>query len=314
MTSDDMLPPDASSGDWPLIHKDFWLVHVPVTVWPPENLIDLMTLAFDDMVVSYSVTPPVTGQPHSVEIITDVPPDMAKIQQCLDAITTALDHPGFFGTPQMDKMPERDWLQHVYDQFPPLTVGGFYIYGSHYEGDKPAELDAIQIDAATAFGSGEHPTTFGCLEALRRLKDGGAAFANILDMGCGSGILAIAAQRLWPDARITAIDIDPEAVRVTDVHAALNDTVLSSEAGDGYDAPMARKNAPYDLILANILAGPLIAMAPATAEVAAHSSHLILAGLLTRQMDDVVAAHRVAGWESDDYTVKDGWPTVVMTR
>lgn len=194
-----------------------------------------------------------------------------------------------------ERLPETDWLQHVHENFPPIVSGRFFIYGSHYEGEHPPGLIPLKIDAATAFGSGEHETTRGCLLLLERLKDEGRVFRNGLDMGCGSGILAIAMQKLWPAIKVTAIDIDPESVTVTGRHAEMNNVTCATEAGDGYNAPLAGKNAPYDVVAANILANPLIEMAPALFNALQPGGYALLSGLLHRQRDEVIAAHEKRG-------------------
>lgn len=192
---------------------------------------------------------------------------------------------------KVEKLPEKNWLQHVYDHFPPVTIGDFFVYGAHYTGDVPVGKIPLQIDAATAFGTGEHETTKGCLLALQLLKEK-HVFKNGLDMGCGSGILAIAMKKLWPDISLSAVDIDPESVTVTKRHAAMNDLRdLAAAAGDGYQTPLVSQNAPYDIVTANILAGPLVEMAPDLKRVLKPGGFAILSGLLARQEKDVAAAH-----------------------
>ena len=195
-----------------------------------------------------------------------------------------------------EKLPPKNWLNYVHENFPPIKTDLFYIYGSHYEGEKPKGLIPLQIDAATAFGSGEHETTRGCLQALGHLKKD-HTFKNGLDMGCGSGILAIALIKLWPDIKVTAIDIDPESVVVTNRHAGINDVgdKITAAAGDGYHVPLVAQKAPYDIITANILANPLIEMAPALVRVLKAGGYAVLSGLLVRQAPEVLAAHEKLG-------------------
>jgi ribosomal protein L11 methyltransferase len=213
-----------------------------------------------------------------------------------------------------ERLPEQDWLLHVHQNFPPVHVGRFFIYGSHYEGDKPADKTTLLIDAATAFGSGEHETTRGCLMALEALCDSGFSPSRVLDMGCGSGILAIAACKLWPASLALGIDIDPESVVVTHRHASVNGVAaqVMAEAGDGYAAPRVGSLAPYDLIFANILAGPLVEMAPDAAKNLAKNGRLILSGLLNRQRDDVIAAHEAQGLVLVDDRRLNDWHALVF--
>lgn len=170
----------------------------------------------------------------------------------------------------IEPVPNKDWLTECYKSFTPFSVGPFFIYGSHYEGDVPAEQIGMQIDAATAFGSGEHGTTKGCLQAMLDLKGQGVCPWNVLDMGCGSGILSIAAWKLW-QTPILGIDIDDEAVRVSNHHAELNDIETRKGNKGNHKVEFARgknksaikiqKKMPFEMIIANILAEPLRSLA-----------------------------------------------------
>ena len=200
---------------------------------------------------------------------------------------------------KIDRVPQIDWLAHSYQQFSPFTVGEFFIYGSHYTGDKPADKRPLQIDAATAFGSGEHGTTAGCLEALQDLKRDGFVPAHTLDLGTGSGILAIAAWKLW-GTPVLATDIDPECVRVTDVHAGMNDTKLApeeltTETADGFNSPRLNGETKFDLVIANILAGPLITMSADLIKTVADGGYVLLSGMLGEQAPEVGAAYTDKG-------------------
>lgn len=215
-----------------------------------------------------------------------------------------------------EELPDEDWLLHVHRHFPPITIGKFFIYGSHYEGEIPKDLIALRIDAATAFGSGEHETTRGCMMALQDLHARGFKPQRLLDMGCGSGILALAAIKLWPHVQALCIDIDPESVVVTHRHAALNGCSANviAEAGDGYRAPRVDTMAPYDLVLANILAGPLVEMAPDCARVTAAGGYVILSGLLARQESDVTDAHLAQGLQQGDVHALNDWRALVFHK
>ena len=212
-----------------------------------------------------------------------------------------------------ERLPETDWLQHVHDNFPPVTIGRFFVYGSHYAGGKPVGLVPLQIDAATAFGSGEHETTRSCMVAFDQLAKQ-HSFQNALDMGCGSGILAVAVAKIWPQAKLTAIDIDPESVVVTNRHAAMNSVVLAAEAGDGYKSPLAINNAPYDLVAANILAGPLVAMAPELFAALKPGGFAVLSGLLGRQQEEVTGAHLRAGLKLSGVIEDGDWRALLFQK
>lgn len=212
--------------------------------------------------------------------------------------------------------PNTNWLEQSYQAFPPFTVGPFFIHGSHHTNPAPDGLMPLQIDAATAFGSGEHGTTKGCLQAMLDLKAAGICPWNILDMGTGSGILAIAAWKLWKTP-IAAIDIDPESIIVTQRHAEKNGvkispSSLSLEAGDGFNTPLCQKKKPYELVIANILAGPLIEMAPDLAQVMDENSYVILSGMLSEQSDKVIGYYEkqnLTPWKS---YVNGEWSTIIL--
>jgi ribosomal protein L11 methyltransferase len=211
-------------------------------------------------------------------------------------------------------VPEVDWLEHSYRQFPAFAVGRFFIYGSHHDGNVPDGLDGLQIDAATAFGSGEHGTTAGCLEALQDLQKQGAAFKNVLDMGTGSGILAIAAWKLWR-CPVLAVDIDPESVIVAARHRDIN--VVSADGmvcveGSTFDQTDIAARQPFDLICANILAAPLKDMAHDLCNVVAKGGFIVLSGMLNDQADSVRECYEREGMTFSNALKRGDWTTLVM--
>jgi ribosomal protein L11 methyltransferase len=216
----------------------------------------------------------------------------------------------------IEELENRDWLAESYQALPPFVVGGFYIYGSHYTGPKPTNKIPLLIEAATAFGSGEHGTTSCCILAIEHVKQSGFKPRNILDMGCGSGILAAAVAKLWPDVQTYAADNDPECIRVTDLHLQSNDiTNVKSYVSEGYDAASpVWKNAPYDFIIANILAGPLIEMAAEQSKALANAGYLILSGTLKEQAERVIAAYVAHGLILAGEFPGDEWMTILMRK
>ena len=207
-----------------------------------------------------------------------------------------------------------DWLAHTAESFPAQPIGRFWVHGSHVEGPPPQGLRPILLDAGQAFGSGEHATTQGCLLALERLARRRRC-RRVLDLGCGSGILAIAAAKLWP-ARVLAADNDPVAVDVARANAARNGVAhrVRTMVSDGYANPRLRAAGPYDLITANILADPLCALARATARHVAPGGGVVLSGLLDRQAARVVEAHRRAHLRLVDHIQIDIWTTLILAR
>ena len=214
---------------------------------------------------------------------------------------------------QIQYHPPRDWLAENRADFPPLSLGRFWVHGSHISARRPAQL-SLRIDAAQAFGSGSHPTTAGCLAALQHIAKQQNP-ETILDLGCGSAILAMAAARLWPAARITGSDIDPASVKTARANLRQNrisQTRCQLVLADGVQHRQLRAAAPYQLILANILAGPLCRMAPAITRVLAGQGWLVLAGLLDSQARAVLAAYRAQGLVPVWQQVQAGWSILIL--
>jgi len=206
-------------------------------------------------------------------------------------------------------VPERDWLAENRRAFPPQRIGRFLIHGSHWREKPPAGSIAIEIDAATAFGTGEHPSTRGCLIAFDRLARA-QCFRRPRDIGTGSGILAIAAAKLL-HRTVIASDVDPGSVAVARHHARRNGVAglvrLNCAAGAG-------RSRGHDLVFANILARPLALMAGELARGVAPGGVAILSGLLQRQEPGVLAAYRVHGLVLKTRVVIDGWSTLVLRK
>jgi ribosomal protein L11 methyltransferase len=219
----------------------------------------------------------------------------------------------------VEEIPETNWLEESYRQFPPFTIGTFFIFGSHYKGKIPPQKIPLQIDAATAFGSGEHGTTRGCLEALLHLYKNDLKPKSILDMGAGSGILGIAAYKLWKKPTL-AVDIDKEATRVACHHRKINnvpsgDKGMICATGDGYAARRVKAHEKgFDLIIANILAGPLVIMAEDLSKNLSKNGYTILSGLLVEQEKEVLKAHKDAGLHIAKRITHGEWRTLILSK
>jgi ribosomal protein L11 methyltransferase len=220
--------------------------------------------------------------------------------------------------PHVEQFGEQDWVTMSQAGLQPIRAGRFTVHTPTY----PPDRDRInfEIDAGLAFGTGQHATTSGCLAALDKLKTEGVQFGNVADIGTGTGLLAFAALALWPEAKCIATDIDPVAVDVARDNAAINGVKLGHGAGelllaqaDGMDSPLLAARAPFDLIIANILAGPLIELAPDFANAMKPGGIVVLAGLLDSQADAVRKAYQEQG-----LTVRDSgfgeWPVLVCER
>jgi ribosomal protein L11 methyltransferase len=223
------------------------------------------------------------------------------------------------GAPEVEHLEDSiDWVTKSQQGLEPIRAGRFYVHTPMHYADRPADTVNLEIDAGLAFGTGQHATTAGCLEALDQLQSKGCRFTSVADVGTGTGLLAFAALALWPQARCIATDIDPIAIDVSRDNAAINGVKLGHGQGelllavaDGMDSPMLAARAPFDLLIANILAGPLIELAPDFVKALTPGGTIILAGLLETQADAVARAYEAKGLEMVDRGTGE-WPVLVL--
>lgn len=249
-----------------------------------------------------------------VDVYTRDKPEQALITAIMGLIGSSGD------APQPQELPDEDWVTLSQQGLDPVRSGRFYVHTDNDPRDATPGVVNLTINASQAFGTGHHDTTAGCLAALDQLHRQGRRFSDIVDLGTGTGLLAFAAMHLWPRAAFVASDIDPVSIDVTVDNAVVNHMPLGAGSGqlalvvsDGTQHPFITARAPYDLVIANILAGPLISLAPAIAEIAAPNAKVVLAGLIARQRDDVIRAYRRVGFRVDDRGSGD-WPTLVLTK
>jgi ribosomal protein L11 methyltransferase len=215
----------------------------------------------------------------------------------------------------VSQLPEVDWVAKVRRELVPVEAGRFFVYGSHDADRVPEGRVALLIEAAMAFGTGHHGTTLGCLRALDRIVAAGMVKQRVADIGCGTAVLAMAAAHVWPNP-VLASDIDTVAVEVAQANVAANRLQGRVECieATGFDHPAIAAAAPFDLVLANILMGPLVDLAPAMAAHVAPGGHVILSGLLTGQAEAVIAAYAAAGFDLAEREDIGDWATLVMQR
>ena len=212
--------------------------------------------------------------------------------------------------PRVERLGAEDWVTMSQAGLAPLHVGRFFVHTG--DATAPAGARAFHIPAGRAFGTGHHETTSGCLAMLDGMAE--LDFANVIDIGTGTGLLAFAARHLWQHSAVTATDIDPVSIDVTRENAALNgvdgiDLIVADGTLD--DGVVAR--APYDLIIANILAGPLVSMAPEIASIAAPRATIVLAGLLETQRGEVVAAYDACGCTVEAVDRRGDWSVLRLS-
>ncbi|WP_420861120.1 50S ribosomal protein L11 methyltransferase [Algirhabdus cladophorae] len=215
----------------------------------------------------------------------------------------------------VSEIPDQDWVAKVRRELPPVSAGRFFVYGSHDADQVPQDKHALLIEAAMAFGTGHHGTTLGCLEALDGLIDEGFEAQNAIDVGCGTAVLAMAAAIQWGKP-VMASDIDRVAVDVAVANCAANqlqDLVYCLEAA-GLEHPQIAGKAPYDLVFANILMGPLIALAPSMAAATAAGGYAILSGILNEQAADVTEVYLQNGYNLTKKGEIGEWTTLTLQK
>lgn len=221
----------------------------------------------------------------------------------------------------VEELPEEDWLTTSQQGLEPIQAGIFRIRTPEHERAPQAGIVEFEIPAAQAFGTGHHETTSGCLAMLTEMKRRGVMVRNCADIGTGTGLLAFAALSLWPKTLATASDIDAVCTSVVEDNAARNGIPMGARAGeltmtiaDGMEHPLLTARGPYDLIMANILAGPLVSLAPDFGKALVPGGHLLLAGLLETQEAAVRASCRKAGLRLAARMVNGDWSILWMRK
>lgn len=233
-------------------------------------------------------------------------------QALLEVLALAFDAKPF----ALSELPEIDWVAKVRRELSPVEAGRFFVYGSHDADKVPADRIALQIEATVAFGTGHHGTTLGCLRAFDQLFAAGFAPAKVADIGCGTAVLAMAAASVLPDALVIASDIDEVAVDVAEANVAINGLEGRIECLEaaGFAHPRLAEAAPFDLVFANILKGPLVELAPDMARHVAANGLIILSGLLVVQAEAVTAAYVANGFVPTHRDDIGEWSTLVLRR
>ena len=287
-----------------------WALDITTT---PDLAFDLADdLGMEGVMTALSVT------------IFDAPQTRGKTQMLVQALfeTEAdavaaqdrLELPG--DTPsQITQLPAKDWVSETQAGLAPVRAGRFFVYGSHDADKVPADIVPLHVDAGMAFGTGHHGTTAGCLRMFSDLLDAQFPIGSVLDLGCGAGILAMAAAKTLPDAQILATDIDPDAIAVTAQNMIENAVQgrIQTAVANGFDSAVL-KNRRFDLIFANILSGPLMGLADDISAAAAPGGHVILSGILDEKADQVAARFTQAGLHVTPQPSLEGWTSLLAEK
>ncbi len=293
-----------------------------ISAFAPRPIIEAALLAHED---AWDWDPAIVLS--GSEVAEDRPEDW-QLEAWMPRKPSKADRAGiaglFAGAPPpfaTEKLPDVDWLTQSQQGLEPIMAGRFYVHTpDHPQHTDPAIRDFV-IPASQAFGTGQHATTAGCLAMLSHMKRQGLVVRNLADIGTGTGLLAFAALDLWPRALATASDIDAVCTSVVADNAKANGVALGARPGaltmlvaDGMDHPLLGARGPYDLVIANILAGPLISLAPDFAHALTPGGHLLLAGLLETQEAQVRAACRRAGMRLAMRAVNGDWSIVWLRK
>ena len=212
----------------------------------------------------------------------------------------------------VEKLADADWLAMSLSGLPPVEAGRFFVYGAHDQGKVPEGRVNLKIDAGAAFGTGHHGTTVGCLEAFDNLLKT-ESFEKVLDVGCGTGVLAIAAAKTGSPIAV-GTDIDAPSVRIANENAALNHANASFVHASGLNDQRVRKHGPYDLVFANILAPPLVALSQDIKMALDLGGVAILSGLLRTQEERILEAYLPLGFVVEQTIHHDAWSALQLRK
>ncbi len=278
---------------------------------------DLMADALDPPADAVSLRRSVAdGQSLPTDWLTEAYfAETPELEPIRTLIRCTLDEQPDWSDPELEELRNDDWVKYALGSLGPVRAGRFVLHGAHDRDhlDLAPEDIAIEIEANQAFGTGHHPTTAGCLMLLDRLA--GFAPRNILDLGCGSAVLAIAAAKLW-GRDILASDIDAKSVEIAEENAAQNGvgSRVNTIESAGFASDRISAAAPFDFVFANILAGPLIELAPDMATHVAANGRIMLAGLMAEQEAKVTAAYQQAGFRQLNRLDHPTWPVLLFVR
>ncbi len=293
-----------------------------LTLLAPRGVIEAALLAHEDA-LDWDADIVLSGS----EVAEDKPEDW-QLEAWLGRKPTTADKaaikglfPGAVPPLAEERLPDTDWLTQSQHGLEPIRAGRFHVHTPDHPPLSQPGLRDFVIPASQAFGTGQHATTAGCLAMLDRMRRDGVMVRNLADIGTGTGLLAFAALLLWPRALATASDIDAVCLDVVDDNARANAVPMGARPGqltmlvaDGMAHPLLQARGPYDLIVANILAGPLIGLAPEFARSLVPGGHLLLAGLLETQEAQVRRACRRAGLRLARRLVNGDWSILWLRK
>lgn len=301
------------SAEWQVQASESWKITLPCTKAQADALIDeVPALADFEPQPTLMTSEPDASAPDAWQI--DVYVEGVPSPELIVAVRSLARDAG---EPAVVRIEDEDWVTRSQAFLTPIRAGRFHVFTGAHAGETPEDAIPFLIEAGRAFGTGHHETTSGCLEMLDQLSRDGLGFHAIADIGTGTGLLAFAARALWPQAAVLAADIDPVSIDVTRTNMA--DNAIAADAIPLFVCPgvehseIARRG-PFDLLIANILAGPLIELAPSFATQIQSGGRVMLAGLLADQEEAVVRAYADVGFRLSERLQKGDWPTIVLIQ
>lgn len=245
-------------------------------------------------------------------------PDLDQLDQNLKDLIEIGLWAELTNTPKLicENIEDRNWLDHVYDQHTPITIGSFFIHGIHHDHKIPEHLTSIKINTPRAFGSGTHGTTHGCLELIDALYNDGFSPSTYLDIGTGSAILSIAATKKWTAEKGVATDICADSITTAQEQLELNDCAENIDLihADGFENDAIQKYAPYDLVIANILPNPLRKMAGDIAKISSSGTYLLLSGMIEAEAQSIKVLYESHAFTHVDTKTIDEWHTLLFKK
>ena len=290
------------------MNSDFrpWALNIKAS---PDIAFDIAdALGMDGVMTALSVT------------LFDAPPDAMLVQGLYETEDAAQQAQSTLGDWQtisvtIEQLPAKDWVSETQAGLAPVRAGRFLVYGSHDADKVTDDVVPLLVNAGMAFGTGHHGTTAGCLRIFSELLEAGLQLNTVLDLGCGAGVLAMAAAKTLPQANILATDIDPDAIDVTDQNIIENDVKgrIQTAVANGFDSPVL-KDRQFDLIFANILAGPLMGLADDIKAATATGGRVILSGILDEKADQVAEHFRKRGLQVTPQPSLEGWTSLLAEK
>lgn len=283
-----------------------WALNITATADAAFDYAD--ALGMEGVMTALSVT--LFDAPHGQMLIQGLYETEQAAEQAKNTLDLAQAR-----TSHIEQLPAKDWVSETQAGLAPVRAGRFLVYGSHDANKVPADVIPLLVDAGMAFGTGHHGTTAGCLRIFSNLLDAETTMNTILDLGCGAGVLAMAAAKTLPGADILATDIDPDAIMVTDANIVENKVTgrIETAVVDGFESPVL-KGRQFDLIFANILAGPLMGLADDIVAATSPNGHVILSGILDEKAAQVTACFQGAGLHVTPQPSLEGWTSLLAQK